>query len=213
MNLQDKQRFKQIWKTLCIEYREDHCDRVFDELSDLYSSPGRHYHTDAHIRHCLNELDNAVATASSPARIEMAIWCHDVIYIPGDPDNELKSAAWFKSHATTHMSASNIETISNLITITEHRDNPTTHDEKLMVDIDLSSLGLSIEQFKTDGQRVRLELPELSDKEFAQGQQKFLESLMQRPTLYCTDYFQKQYEAAAQSNIAQLLKQYRSILD
>lgn len=213
MDLQDRQRFKQAWKKLCIEYTEDHCNRVFDELSHLYSSPDRHYHTDSHIHHCLSELDSAVETASSPTHIEMAIWCHDVIYKPGDPDNEVKSAAWFKSHATSHIPPSEIETIFNLITITDHRDSPVTQDEKLMVDIDLSSLGLPKEQFETDGERVRLELPELSDREFARGQQKFLENLLKRPTLYCTDYFQKHYESSAQNNIAQLLEQYKTILN
>ena len=213
LNLQDKKRFKPAWKSLCTEYSENHCIQVFDELAALYNSPDRYYHTDSHIHHCLNELDSAVMTASNPTHIEMAIWCHDVVYTPGDPDNEIKSAAWFKSHANAHISPSDIQIVFNLITITEHRDSPVTHDEKLMVDIDLSSLGLPKEKFKTDGERVRQEFPEMSDREFIEGQKKFLESLIQRPSLYCTDYFQKQYELAAQKNITQLLKQYETILN
>lgn len=212
LTLLDRKRFTGLWRELCVEFNAEHCNQVFDELSEFYREADRHYHTDSHIHHCLGQLDNAVDSGKSFPHLEMAIWFHDVIYTPGDPDNEKKSAVWFKQRASSHFSQKDIDAISNLITITEHRDEPVSEDEKLMVDIDLSSFGLPRPQFEKDGERVRKEFPEMSDRDFFEGQIVFLENLMERPALYSTTYFQNHFEKAARQNINRLLTQYKTAL-
>ncbi len=212
LTLLDRKRFTGLWKELCVEFNAEYCNKVFDELSEFYRKADRHYHTDSHIHHCLGQLDNALESGKNFPHLEMAIWCHDVIYTPGDPDNEKNSAAWFEQRAESHISREDIDAISNLITITEHRDEPSSEDEKLMVDIDLSSFGLPRLQFEQDGERVRKEFPDMSDKDFIEGQILFLENLIERPVLYSTAYFHENFEKVARQNINRLLTQYKTAL-
>ncbi len=206
----DKYRFIQLWETLATDFNLEHCTRVFEELSSCYSEQNRHYHTDAHIVHCLTKLDEANRVETVAPHIEMAIWCHDVIYNAGDPENEKKSALWFRNHALGHFSESDINQIEELITITEHRETPENVNEQLMVDIDLSSFGMPTDQFEQDGERIRKEFTELTDDQFIESQMIFLKSLLDRPSLFSTPFFFQNYEAIARENISNLLSSYET---
>jgi len=133
-----------------------------------------------------------------------------VIYHAGDPMNERNSVEWFRQHAEGNLRSDDIEKICRLITITEHRNSPSSEYEKLMVDIDLSSFGLPERQFIEDGKNVRLEFVNLSDEEFIEGQKAFLENLLKRPALYSTQHFFQNYEETARKNIFKLLDRYKS---
>ncbi|MDN0076394.1 hypothetical protein QU481_16085 [Crenobacter sp. SG2303] len=41
----------------------------------------------------MHDLDIARAVIHDPDAVELALWCHDVIYIPGAQDNERRSCA------------------------------------------------------------------------------------------------------------------------
>jgi len=209
-SLLDKSRFVRLWRQLAAYFDQPYCEGVFDELKELYGGHNRYYHSDAHIHHCLSKLDESVSNPELAPHVEMAIWFHDVIYTAGDPLNEQNSADWFRKLATNHLSKQDVDRVTNLITITEHRHVPSNADEKLMVDIDLSSFGFPETQFIEDGRSIRQEFSDIPDGEFIAGQIVFLNRLLERPALYSTEYFQENYEDTARKNIGALLQIYQS---
>ena len=47
----------------------------------------------------LDEAHTVIATADADA-VELALWCHDVIFVPGAADNEARSAGWILQWGT-----------------------------------------------------------------------------------------------------------------
>ena len=72
---------------------------VYAELAQCYGEPVRHYHTLRHVRRCLRDFDCVRDAIPHPDVVELALWCHDVIYVPGARDNEQRSAEWFLHRA------------------------------------------------------------------------------------------------------------------
>lgn len=204
----DQKRFSDLWESKSINFNPEHCGLVFDQLSSLYRSDGRFYHSEGHINQCLLKLDEARSEHGPQPDVEMATWFHDAVYRAGSSDNEKNSAIWFQDRARDHLNRNTVDEVSNLITITEHRNQPASEREKLMVDVDLSSFGLPYEEFIRDGRNIRKEFHAYSDDEFVEGQRKFMNSLLDRSSIYSTDYFFRRYEKSARENIQQLLKMY-----
>lgn len=204
----DQPRFTALWKERSVQFDEDHCNAVFNQLSRLYLGDDRFYHDTEHIRQCLEKLDEAVDECGRHPEVELATWFHDAVYHAGSPDNESKSADWFRDRSENYLEENTIEHVSNLITITEHRNQPQTDLEKLMVDVDLSSFSLPFDQFLRDGSNVRKEFKAYSDEKFVAGQRSFLTGLIGRSSIFSTDYFHQHYEKKARDNINKLLKMY-----
>lgn len=149
-------------------------------------------------------------TEDQRALVELALWFHDAVYTPGNPDNESRSAHLFEELAVGHLKADAIEQIYSLIVATEHSGIPQSYLERLMVDIDLSSFSLSRKEFLQDGYRIRQEFDEFSDRDFVKTQTGFLAMLLNRKSIYLTPYFHTRYEARARMNIINLLELYNS---
>ena len=197
----DRKRFEGLWSR-CIGTG---AGAVFDEIDALYREPHRRYHTAAHVEHCLRQFDFAADRMDQSDAVEMALWFHDAIYdVPGK-ENELRSAELFAARADGRGSEQFRSEVHRLIMATTHLDPPpATLDESFIVDIDLSSFGLSWEEFLRDSRAVRAELPHVSDAEFCPRQKKFLESLVARPEFCFTEFFRDRHEARARENIERL---------
>lgn len=182
---------------------------VFEELERGYSESGRHYHTPAHIDHCLAQFDQATADMVDPDAVEMAIWFHDLVYDARAEDNELRSAERFLELAGESLEPEFKSKVYDLIMVTAHPGYPKSTDEKFMVDIDLSSFGLPWEEFLRDSVAVREEFAHLSDPEFYPRQRAFLESLLDRGSFYLTDFFRGRLESSARENIRRHLEGLR----
>lgn len=142
--------------------------------------------------------------------MELALWFHDAVYIPGRLDNEMRSAELFRETATGHLEEHSIAEICDLIVATEHSNNPTGYLEQLMVDIDLSGFALDRKEFLMNSCRLRQEFDAISDKEFIRLQTRFLTMLRNRKSIYLTPYFRARYETRARENISHLLETYNS---
>jgi len=206
----DKSRFVNLWKVASEHFQSSHCDDVFNELAELYTGDDRHYHGDMHINQCLAKMDEAKAEKGYHFTVEMAVWFHDAIYLPGDRENERNSATWFRQRTSNHFSTDTVNEVSEIITATEHREAPGGDRAKLMVDVDLSSFSLPTAEFLQDSRRIRQEFGALTTAEFIGVQSKFLRELLQRPSLYSTQYFLEHYESQARANIHMLLQMYES---
>ena len=196
----DRRRFESLWS------RRIGADAgaVFDELDARYGEPHRHYHTAAHIEHCLREFDLAADRMDEPDAVEMALWFHDAIYDVPTQMNELRSAELFAARAHGRGSEHFRSRVRGLIMATAHREPPATLDESFIVDIDLSSFGLPWEEYLRDSRAVRAEFSRAADAEFYPKQRKFLESLVARPAFCFTAFFRDRHEARARRNIERL---------
>lgn len=180
-------------------------EAAYAELAQLYAEPARHYHTLRHIRRCLRDLDEARSAIPHPDVVELALWCHDVIYIPGARDNEQRSADWFRQWADDRIAAS--ERIYELILATRHTRIPAGLDDCFACDIDLAVLGARRDRFREDGVRLRAERPDLDDRAYDMHERTVLGNLLARPRIYHTDFFHDRCEADARSNLMWRLSQ------
>ncbi len=208
----DARRFYALWRRCRGSTEVPQAADVFAELARRYAEPHRHYHTAAHIKHCLGQLDLVRERLATPDAVEMALWFHDAIYDPHASDNEYQSAELFRRCAQDVLPAAFTDDVYRLIMITRHREMPMREDERHMVDVDLSSFGLEHDAFKRDSNNVRKEFSHLSDTEFVPRQCGFLQSLIDRPAIFATEFFRRRYERRARGNIARQLDVLRSAL-
>lgn len=175
--------------------------KLFRQLATAYSEDVRYYHNDVHIGNCLTQLQACGNLADRPAEIQLALWFHDAIYDPRQPDNEERSAAWASDYLTrADADQETIARIVNMILGTKHHA-PSTVDERLMVDIDLSILGASPVAFEEYDRAIRQEYHWVPAAQYRDARAHVLASFLNRKSIYQTPGFYSQYEDRARANL------------
>ena len=82
------------WDALCQRLQVTPADAAFAALERQYASPGRHYHTLAHLDAVLLAFDQLREFAPDPDLAELALWMHDVVWEPMRDDCEQRSVDW-----------------------------------------------------------------------------------------------------------------------
>ena len=180
---------------------------VWEELNAHYNEARRAYHSCGHIRHCLAQLDLADSQVEEPDAIEMAIWFHDIIHRPGEKDNEIRSAELFERTVKPYFSEEFVRKVRELILLTTHRKAPENETEAFLLDIDMSSFGLPWDEFLTDSKALRMEEADVADEVFYAGKLRFLRMLLERPSIYFSQFFHDLYESKAKQNIRRYIAQ------
>ena len=168
-----------------------------------YREPHRAYHTEQHLRECLEWLDRLRALARDPAALELAIWYHDAIYRPRRSDNEQASA----DLATADLRAAGaidtlIAEVSALILATTHRATPRPGDTALLADIDLAILGAPAPRYAEYEAQIRAEYRWVPGFVFRSRRAALLREFLARPRLYSTPELFDRLEAQARLNLA-----------
>ncbi|WP_233856772.1 HD domain-containing protein [Paraburkholderia sp. HD33-4] len=174
-------------------------EAVYADLAQRYGELLRHYHTLGHVHRCLRYFDLVRSTIPHPDLVELALWCHDVIYVPGAGDNEPRSADWLRRSADDRVAM--CERICEMILATRHTGVPEELDDRFACDIDLAVLGAARSRFLAEGVRVRSERADLDDRAYEMQERRFLGSLLARPRIYFTDYFHTRCEVRARANL------------
>lgn len=189
----------------CAQWRScagTNAEQVWQRLHAHYQEPHRHYHTLAHIAHCLGQLDLARDHVAEFSATEIAIWFHDIIYHYGARDNEILSVAYFRGLAEATMAPRFVDRVSEFIIATQHAGIAGDSAIAFVVDIDLSGFGLPWEDYLADSNALRLEADGVGDEQYYQGKLRFLGELQRWPSLYQSPFFRQRLEAKAQANIA-----------
>jgi predicted metal-dependent HD superfamily phosphohydrolase len=196
------ERWNSQWRTVPPQTRRE----VFDALITAYTQPDRHYHDLRHIADCLREFDSVKHLANDPQAVENAIFFHDVVYDGSRADNEERSADFAES-CLKKLGASDAlrGEVDRLILFTRHDRDPDTDDGRLMVDIDLASLGRSADVFDANGRAIRQEYANVPEEDFRRGRASLLGMFLNRPRIYMTDEFFNRYEKQARSNLQRSL--------
>jgi predicted metal-dependent HD superfamily phosphohydrolase len=92
--------------------------------------------------------------------------------------------------------------ISALILATRHASLPTTEDEAILLDIDLSILAAGDARYDRYAAQIRAEHEFVKDAEFAAGRAKFLRSMLKRPRLFHSSLLGSTLEPRARANVA-----------
>ena len=180
---------------------------IFTGLQAAYADPRRIYHTAAHIRDCLAQLDSSRQLAQRADEVEAAIWFHDAVYLPGAPDNEDRSAGLART--TLAEAGAPLEVshrIAELVLATQHLAIAAEPDAALLCDIDLSILGRLQEVFDEFERRVRQEYAWVPEPVYRSARTEILEGFLKRRSIYQTGYFRDRYEVPGRANLARILE-------
>ena len=176
--------------------------RLHVDVLDRYSEPHRHYHTRQHLAECFDKINDIISLAEHPVEVNLALWFHDAIYDTRRHDNEERSAAWACSAVREFgASAESAQRIYDLIMFTRHAAEPVGIDSQVLVDADLSILGAEPVRFQEYEAQVRREYDWVPDAMFRATRAKILKEFLERPHIFCTEYFRKRYESQARGNL------------
>jgi predicted metal-dependent HD superfamily phosphohydrolase len=179
---------------------------VFTEIAAAYDEPARAYHTAEHIADCLAQFDLSRHLARQADVVEAAIWFHDLVYVPGRPDNEELSAARARTMLRAALVPSEVAgRINALVLETHHATTAHEADGALLCDIDLSILGRSPEAFARFERQIRQEYAGVPESMYRRGRSHILRTFLARASIYQTDWFRQRFERRARSNLEQLL--------
>lgn len=203
-----RERFEALWRRNLLDSANDDAAAIYQRIEAAYAEPQRFYHTIEHVEHCLAMFDDCRALLNLPDAVELAIWFHDAIFIPGNPDNEARSAVLYQEVAAQAHPEDFCARIPRMIMATLHDGDALDDDDTLyLVDIDLSSFGLPWDEFLRDSQNLRRESQATPDEEFYRGQSAFQRNLLAREQFFLTEFFRLRYETRARDNLARYFEQ------
>jgi len=193
------ERWQQLWLRLTALLP---AERWWLDLLQVYNAPQRAYHTRQHLAECLQHLDAVRPLLQHPDEVEVALWCHDVIYDPRRRDNEEASAQWAQQLLQETGAAPAVsQRIIEWIRLTKHIAEPVDADGAFLLDIDLAILGADAVRFAEYKQQVRQEYSWVAWPAFCTGRAQILQTFLQRPTIYRTPFFQARFEVQARANL------------
>jgi len=200
--------FTDLWLRTVSGSSTTQAEQVFVRLDHYYRAAERHYHNWTHVGRCLGFIEEMAEQLVVADEVRLAIWFHDVICIPGQVDNERKSAEFFRQCVgNAAANASLCDRIETLIMATCHCGDLSYIDLAAIADADLGSFCLPWEQFQYDSQNVVKEYGSIDYAKKKTGKVTFLQALLDRPSIYFSPHFQKHYEARARANILRELRQ------
>jgi len=197
-------RFGALWRRCVASPPSPDAAVVYGDLFARLQEPGRRFHNIGHIDDCLRRLEEVRPHLQDADAVEVALWFHDAVYVPGDPTNERRSAELFLSHGVGARPLFR-RRVTALILTTRRNRTPRGNDCRFIDDIDLAGFGSPWEEFMYNGDLLRREFASQSDADYYRGLGSFLTALRRRPRLFRTDWFAKRYEAQAQRNLVRLL--------
>ncbi len=178
------------------------CPDTFEALCRRYAERHRHYHTAAHIGHCLTEFDRHAALARSPDDVELALWFHDAVYNPYAGGNEAKSADWASRFLLGNGAGeARADRVHALILATMHDAPVSDPDARLLVDVDLAILGADDGTFQRFEHDVRREYRWIPGPVFRRARRRILQSFLDSESVYLTEPMRQRYEASARENL------------
>lgn len=186
---------------------------TYASLIAIYNCKSRHYHNINHIHDCLTKIQGLPSFSFSEKEkklLSLAAWMHDLVYIPGDPDNEINSAGMcyelFRNGKIQRIGSDDLLEVSNIISST--KDHLNLSDSKLVnifLDIDMSILGESEEKYKEYVRTIKKEYCNINQNVFQHGRRQFLTRLLNSERIFKTDIFFISHETQARENIKQEL--------
>jgi predicted metal-dependent HD superfamily phosphohydrolase len=177
--------------------------RWWTEIERRYTEPQRHYHTLEHLEALFRHFDRHEDSLADREAVAAAIFFHDLIYKPGRPDNEEKSALLAqKALAELGFDEARTAKVQRWILATKrHEPAPEDPDLEFLLDFDLSILAAPWADYRHYAENVRREFAFHPDWLFRPGRRSVLEGFLRRPAIYRRDVLHAGWETAARENL------------
>lgn len=198
-------KLKSLWLELCepLEIPAIVIAKEFNELIEHYDGKGRFYHTSNHIYYMLNKFDLLKSDCLDEVSLLFSIWYHDLIYHSKAKDNEERSAEIAVEKLTNFgLKSLTIQQVNSLILTTKkHYPIVDIPDSKILLDLDLSILGVPPEDYQTYKDNIRKEYAWVPGFLYKKNRKKILLNFLERERLYFTETMFEKYEHQARENI------------
>ena len=183
---------------------------LLTQLTLAWSESHRHYHSLRHLQECLQRLEHWGLHSPVHHEVGVALWFHDAIYDTARHDNEERSARWAgRALKALGVDADVVRRIGRLVRATRHDARAYTGEgSDLMLDIDLSILGVDRARFEEYERQVRLEYGHVPDEAFARGRAAFVDSMLKRARIYRTEAGHRELEERARANLLRSLQRW-----
>jgi predicted metal-dependent HD superfamily phosphohydrolase len=175
-------------------------DALGEALIRAWDEPQRRYHDQSHLIWLLDEADRRAPLIRDRAFVGYAIWFHDAVYQPGEPDNEKLSADWARTSLTHDPDLA--ERVARVIEMTKkHHEGDAEGDAALFLDMDIAILGAPWEAYCAYAAGIRAEYPHIGDSAFAAGRGAFLAKQLEHARTFRTDLYEAQLGETARANM------------
>lgn len=180
---------------------------AFDAIVKAYTHPDRAYHTLMHLASMFELFDKISQKLSNPRAVAFAIFLHDLVYDPKANNNEGQSA----DRGDELLAACGVDLdtraiVRQLILATAHSSGRVKdYDTQCLLDIDLSILGSSPDEYPSYAAAIRKEYSFVPEKDFNEGRSAILKSFLERPAIFRTDDF-AYLEPRAETNLRKELE-------
>ncbi len=173
------------------------------QIVAAYSEPHRHYHNLDHIVHLLDMLMmRHEAEPHQRLALYLAAVFHDIVYDTRSSENEARSAKVAEATLNEIGLRGLSERVGRWILMTKDHQAPDDHlDAQVLLDADLSILGMGPIAYAEYAKAIRREYEWVSEPEYLTGRRKVLSGFLARSAIYRTDSF-KRWETPARRNIA-----------
>jgi len=176
-----------------------------EALIRAWDEPQRVYHGLSHLIWLLDEADRRAALIRDRDFVGYAIWFHDAVYQPGEPDNEKLSADWART-SLAHKPA----LAERVIEMTKnHADGAAEGDAALFLDMDIAILGAPWEAYCAYAAGIRAEYPHIVDPAFAGGRGAFLAKQLEHTRTFRTEVYENELGEMARANMRWELEEMR----
>ncbi|MGC3953746.1 MAG: DUF4031 domain-containing protein [Propionicimonas sp.] len=179
-----------------------------EELLARWQQAHRVYHD---VRHLAQALAAAqLVSGGEPGRaVRLALWFHDAVYDLRPGLDEEASAQLATSRLAGLLPADEVAEVARLVRLTaEHTVAPDDPAGAVVVDADLSVLGLPAGRYHVYVRDVRQEYRALSDAEFREGRTRVLRRLLALEPLFHTAIGRSHWQVAAAGNLADELDRW-----
>lgn len=181
---------------------------LFAEIHKRHNERHRRYHGLPHLEALYVVLNPYWGSIHEPARVELAIWYHDIIYNPLGKDNEGKSADLMRERlGTANADDGLIDRVDHLIRATaNHRRGRRDYDDNLFLDADFSILGAPTDAYDAYTKAIRKEYRLVPQFIFKRARVEFLRQAIARERIFLTDEFETEYGNQARENMRRELE-------
>jgi predicted metal-dependent HD superfamily phosphohydrolase len=190
-----------------------HVDWTWRVLETLYGEPHRAYHNLTHIDACMDLLAEARrdgACEGTPV-VELALFWHDAVYVPGDKRNEELSAGLLRSLVLVPWAvhSGHWDAACDAILATKNHETVASNEiARLTIDIDLAILGSESATYRKYVRDIRQEYATVSDEAWKVGRSGFLAKMLERARLFQTDWAHERFDSFARINMRQELETF-----
>ncbi len=194
----------QRWRALAGEG----ADALGEALIRAWAEPQRRYHDQRHLIWLLDEADRRSALIRDRAFVGYAIWFHDAVYMPGEPDNETLSADWARTSLAHDPELAT--RVGRVIDMTKnHAEGGADGDAAIFLDMDIAILGAPWEAYCRYAADIRREFSQYPDGAFAAGRTRFLEKPIEAERSFRTGLYEAELGETARANMRWELEEMR----